>query len=394
MKLVLWVLALFAAAIAIVLAAYYNTGTVLFTVPPYKIELAFNTFVIMLISVFTVFYMLLRILSGLSGINRKLRAKKAEEMTWFGTRAFFEARYDQAIIFSEKALKLADTQITKVLNAVIGARSAHQQGNYTRRDNLLALAKEQIPTGKELTLITEAELLLDEGRYRDALTALQSIYSSGGLQSTAVLLLELKACQKLGDWDTVLELTKVLSNRSFVDQALVDELRLQAHLENIKHNEQDITSLKRYWRALSWHEKNDGRIAAAAAHALMAQGDNATAQKIIENSLDNELYPELIALYADCQSGAVSWQIQRAESWLVKHPSNADLLLTLGRLCAYGELWGKAQSYLEASLSIEPGYPAHLALAQLFEKLGKQDAASEHYRKGLDFALKQIASAT
>jgi HemY protein len=184
-----------------------------------------------------------------------------------------------------------------------------------------------------------------------------------------------------------------LSNRPFVDQNLLDELRLQAHLENIKSNEEDITSLKRYWNTLSWHEKNDGQIAAATTRALMAQGDNATAQKIIENSLDTELYSELIALYADCRSGAVSWQIQRAESWLAKHPNNADLLLTLGKLCAYGELWGKAQSYLEASLSIEPGYPAHLALAQLFEKLGKQDVASEHYRKGLDFALKQIGSA-
>jgi HemY protein len=393
MKLVLWVLALFAAAIAIVLAAYYNTGTVLFTVPPYKIELAFNTFVIMLLSVFTVFYMLLRILSGLSGINKKLRVKKAEQMTWSGVRAFFEARYDQTIMFSEKALKLADIQIVKVLNAVIGARSAHQQGDYSQRDNLLTIAKAQIPVGKELTLITEAELLLDEGRYHDALAALQSIYSSGGLQSTAVLLLELKTRQMLGNWDSVLELTKVLSNRPFVDQNLLDELRLQAHLENIKSNEEDITSLKRYWNTLSWHEKNDGQIAAATTRALMAQGDNATAQKIIENSLDTELYSELIALYADCRSGAVSWQIQRAESWLAKHPNNADLLLTLGKLCAYGELWGKAQSYLEASLSIEPGYPAHLALAQLFEKLGKQDVASEHYRKGLDFALKQIGSA-
>ncbi|ABI59296.1 MULTISPECIES: heme biosynthesis protein HemY [Nitrosomonas] len=393
MKLVLWVLALFASATAIVLAAYYNTGSVLFTVPPYKIELAFNTFIIMVLSVFTVFYMLLRILSGLSGINRRIRAKKAEQLTWSGVRAFFEARYDQAMEFSEKAFKLADTQTTKVLNAVVAARSAHQQRNYLRRDHLLTAAREQAPVGRVLTLITEAELFLDEGRYHDALTALQSIYSFGGLQSTAVLLLELKAQQMAGNWDAVLELTEVLSNRSSVDRAHVDELRHQAHLENIKKNTKDIVLLKKYWGTLPWQEKTDGRIAVAAARALMAQGDNAAAQKIIENGLDAGLYPELVALYADCQSGIVSWQIQRAESWLVKYPNNADLLLALGRLCTYGELWGKAQNYLEASLSIDPGYPAHLALAQLFEKLGKQEAASEHYRKGLDFALKQISSA-
>lgn len=392
MKLVLWVLVLFASATAIVLAAYYNTGSVLFTVPPYKIELAFNTFVIMVLSVFTVFYMLLRILSGLSGINKRLRAKKAEQLTWSGVKAFFEARYDRAMKFSEKAFKLTDTQAAKALNAVVAARSAHQQKNYSQRDHFLAAAREQAPAGRVLTLIAETELFLDEGRYDDALAALQSIYSFGGLQNTAVLLLELKAQQMAGNWDAVLELTQVLSNRAFVDRDLVEELRHRAHLENIKKNTKDIVLLKKYWGTLSWHEKTDGRIAVAAARALMAQGDNAAAQKIIENGLDAGLYPELVTLYADCQSGIVSWQIQRAENWLTKYPNNTDLLLTLGRLCTYGELWGKAQSYLEASLSIEPGYPAHLALAQLFEKLGKQEAASEHYRKGLDFVLKQIGS--
>ncbi len=390
MKLVLWVLILFASATAIVLAAYYNTGSVLFTVPPYKIELALNTFIIMVLSVFSVFYMLLRILSGLSGINKRLRTKKVEQLTWSGLKAFFEARYDQALEFSEKAFKLADIQTAKALNAVVAARSAHQQRDYPLRDHLLTSAKEQLSADKLLILISEVELFLDEERHNDALAALQSIYASGGLQSTAVLLLELKAQRMAENWDAVLELTDILTNRSSVDRSIVDELRHQAHLGNIKKNAKDIVSLKKYWSTLSCQEKVDGRLAVAAARALMALGDNAAAQKIIESGLDAGLYPELVSLYADCQSGVVSWQIQRAENWLIKYPNNADLLLTLGRLCAYGELWGKAQNYLEASLSIEPGYPAHLALAQLFEKLGKQEAASEHYRKGLDFALKQI----
>ena len=389
MKLVLWVLALIAAAAAIVLTAYYNTGSVLFTVPPYKVELAFNTFVLTLLFAFILFYALLRALSGLSG----LRSRKVEQLTRSGLKAFFETRYDRAVALAEKAARLADRQTIKVLNAVVAARSAHQQRNYALRDRLLAVAREQAPAGRALALIAEAELLLDEGRHGDALAALQSLYSTGGLQSTAVLLLELKARQMAGNWDAVLELTKVLVNRPAVDRTLIDELRFRAHLENIRKNTKDIASLRKYWGSLSCREKLDGRLAVAAARALISLGDNATAQKIIENGLDAQPYPELVTLYADCKSGVVSWQIQRAESWLAKYPNNAGLLLTLGRLCTYGELWGKAQSYLEASLSIEPGYPVHLALAQLFEKLGKQEAASEHYRKGLDFALKRIGTA-
>ncbi|MDL1866402.1 heme biosynthesis protein HemY [Betaproteobacteria bacterium PRO4] len=389
MRLVLWMLALFAAAAAIVLTAYYNTGSVLFTVPPYKVELAFNTFILVLLSIFILFYIVLRTLAGLSG----MRNKKAEQLAWSGLKAFFETRYDQAATIAEKAFRLADKPISKALNAVLAARSAHQLGNYVQRDHLLASAKEQAPAGRALLLITEVELLLDEGRHAAALAALQSLYSTGGLQSTAILLLELKARQMAGHWDSVLELTEVLENRSLVDRAYINKLKHRAHLENIRSNARDIALLRKYWSNLSSQEKLDGGLAVAAARAMIAQGDNASAQKIIENSLDVRPYPELVALYADCRSSVVSWQIQRAESWLAKHPNNAGLLLTLGKLCTYGELWGKAQSYLEASLSIESGYPVHLALAQLFEKLKKPEAASEHYRKGLDFALKQIGTA-
>jgi HemY protein len=56
-------------------------------------------------------------------------------------------------------------------------------------------------------------------------------------------------------------------------------------------------------------------------------------------------------------------------------------------LCARQALWGKAQSYLEASISVEPTYNAHLELARLHEKLGNTEAARRHYRESLELAL-------
>jgi HemY protein len=75
------------------------------------------------------------------------------------------------------------------------------------------------------------------------------------------------------------------------------------------------------------------------------------------------------------------------------HPSDASLLLALGKLCVHAELWGKAQSYLEASLSVKSGYAAHLALGQLNEKLGQPELAREHYGKGLELAVRQLETA-
>jgi HemY protein len=61
-------------------------------------------------------------------------------------------------------------------------------------------------------------------------------------------------------------------------------------------------------------------------------------------------------------------------------------LLTLGRLCVQRELWGKAQSYLEASLATRPTREAHITLAKLHERLGRPDEAARHFRASADLS--------
>ena len=76
----------------------------------------------------------------------------------------------------------------------------------------------------------------------------------------------------------------------------------------------------------------------------------------------------------------VSKRIARAETWLRQYPDEAALLLALGRMCMAQRLWGKAQSYLEASLALEETRDAHLALADLCDQLERSDEANRHFR--------------
>ena len=63
-----------------------------------------------------------------------------------------------------------------------------------------------------------------------------------------------------------------------------------------------------------------------------------------------------------------------------QHRDDAELLLVLGRLCLEQQLWGKAQSYLEASLSLRDQREVRLELARLFERNGRAEDAMPHYR--------------
>jgi HemY protein len=391
MKLILWLLALFAAAVAVALAAKYTTGHVLLVVPPYQQEISLDHFIIGLITVFFVFYLLVRFILGILGFNQQRRHKKTDATLLSGLKAYFEGDYSKAKKNASIALKLTDAPTVAAISAVIAARSAHELGETTGRDRYLSTAANKAPNEKSLRLTTKADFLLSDGNYKEALETLQSLYAQGGLQSSSALQLELKAQQQAKNWDAVLELTDVLAKRHSTNKTLVKKLKHDAQMENISSKASDLQSLNQYWQHISPLEKMDSKLAVAATRAYIALGNCTAAHQIIEQIVPITWDNELIELYAECLGYHVNRQIECAEVWLKEHPNNAQLLLTLGKLCTHCELWGKAQSYLEASLSVEPGHKAHFALAQLNEKLGKHEFAMDHYNKGLELTLKKIS---
>jgi HemY protein len=62
------------------------------------------------------------------------------------------------------------------------------------------------------------------------------------------------------------------------------------------------------------------------------------------------------------------------------------LLAAIGKLCMRQALWGKAQSYLEASVALAPTLDAHMTLARLMEQTGKRDEAIRHIRRSAELA--------
>jgi HemY protein len=55
-------------------------------------------------------------------------------------------------------------------------------------------------------------------------------------------------------------------------------------------------------------------------------------------------------------------------------------------LCAQAGLWGKARSFLEASVSFEESRSVYLELARLAERLGQPSDAQLHYRRAAEIS--------
>jgi len=110
-------------------------------------------------------------------------------------------------------------------------------------------------------------------------------------------------------------------------------------------------------------------------------------RRVIEKALEQHWDGDLVLLYGETANSDALERLERAEAWLREQPGDSELLLTLGRLCLQRGLWGKAQSYLEASLSARPSPAVHVALANLFDRVGRADEANRHFRAGAGMEL-------
>jgi len=178
----------------------------------------------------------------------------------------------------------------------------------------------------------------------------------------------------------VLRVVEQLEKHDAIDVTAASQLRQQAWLEELRQ-QQDLAGLTDCLKKIPADFKRRSKIAATAARTLIRHGGGQLAQQLLSDSLNAQWDSELVALYGDCQSGDVIGQIKQAEKWLNQHREDAGLLLALGKLCMHQKLWGKAQSYLEASLSVSPGHEAYQALGQLAEQSGKADEALKFFQQ-------------
>ena len=56
-------------------------------------------------------------------------------------------------------------------------------------------------------------------------------------------------------------------------------------------------------------------------------------------------------------------------------------------LCQRQQLWGKAQTYLEAALSLDANARTHVALGELLARLGRDGEANAHFSAALKLSL-------
>jgi HemY protein len=386
MKYLVWIVGLFAAAVALTTAASHNSAYVLLVYPPYRVELSLILFIFLSLAAFVLGYGLVRLTTSILQMPAHVRQYRlnrvkanARELLEEVLGAFFEGRYAAAEKAATRAIESGEAS---ALYPIIAARSAHELHEYKKRDAYLSATEGKKIGDSTMRLMATSKFMLDQRDPVGALNALQELRDSGVKGHLGALTLELKAHQQAGNWDEVLNVVYQLEKRAGIDETLASQIRQQAWLGKISQ-QSDLKGLTGCLKNMPADIKHRSKVVLTAARALIQHGGDPLAQQLLADSLNKQWDSELVALYGDCQSGDVIAQIEQAEKWLVHNNQDAGLLLTLGKLCLHQKLWGKAQSYLDASISIAPSHAAYTALGKLAERLGRSEEAFKYHQKAM-----------
>jgi HemY protein len=371
-------------AVALAMAGRYDPGYVVLVYPPWRMEISFISFALMVVALVVGGVVLLRLALLTLNLPRIVReqrerraAKKRDENFVGGLRAYTEYRYQDA----EQSLGQWDGDEARLgLARVLAARAAQEMRAFPQRERHI---QEATGHGAELAAqLFEAEAQLG---IKDASAALVAINRAKEIapQHTALLRLELKARQLIGQWDEVDKLLDALARSNALESGVAIQVRRKAYAENLKRRAEDDRALLEYWKKIPADFKADDFVARAAARSFMQRGGHDTALDVLESALNRAWHEDLVALYGEARGSSPTRQIEQAEKWLHAQPRDAQLLLTLAQLCSVQELWGKAQSYLEASLAIAPSVEGHIRMAELKTQSGQPGEACQHYQKAL-----------
>lgn len=391
MRWLFWLLAVFAAAVAFAITGRVGDGYIVLVYPPWRVEISLLLSVLALTAAFGVAYLAVRLVGHTLALPAQVRAfrerrqrERAQSALASALQCYFEGRFARA----EKEAGLAwEAGAAPGIAALIAARAAHQMRELERRDQWLERAESAGESLRAARLLTQAELALDERDFIGARDALRSMHGTGP-RHIATARMQLRAERGAQNWVEVLRLASLLAKRGALPPAIAEEHRVQAYLELLARESGDRGALEARLRRIPSSDLALPRVAAAAARRAAALGEAALARDLIERGLGAEWNPALVALYGEIEKldalkrrDEARARIERGERWLREHAEDPQLLATLGRLCVAAELWGKAQNYLEASLSFGASRAAHLELARLAEREGRAAEAQKHFRR-------------
>lgn len=375
-------------AVSAGLLAHKDSGYVLFGRGYDTVEMSLSLFLVILLLSYFLGYIAVRFIFRTWTMPKQLKqwrhaqqAEKARNVSLKGLINLSQGQWKKAERLLTRSVKNSDMPLLNYLSA---AKAAQKQNSPERRDHYLALAHKSMPDADFSVKLTQAELQFAHGQNEQALATLVHLHSLSPKHPHIMVLLS-QLYKELNSWQDLKKLLPQLRKYKVYPEKELLELEKETYLALIQQINQksDADKLPILWQSISKELKKDTVLLEAYCNQLIQLEKNDEAELILRNFLRKNWNPNLVKLYGLVKSSQLEKQLVFAESLSKDHDNHPILLLTLGRLCMYNDLWGKARAYLEASLGNRESPETYKELGLLMEYLNEPKLAAEYFKKGL-----------
>ena len=391
MKALIWLVVLFAGAAAVAVLTHSYPGNVFIIIGDELRRVSLNTFILTTVVFVVVLYLLLSLLGRMVSIpggmrrygQRRRSAKVADALNEAG-QAFFEGRFQKAQSEAEKVLKNKECGDAAPLALMLAAYSAEQTNDDAAKQGYLQRLA-ALPESMQLSrYLLEAESALERYDYEAAQISIDAARKlNPGL--TRLLQLELRMAVDQKDAMKVLRLTEQLGKAGALSATELQQYQWVAYRQLLAQCH-DAKALKICLKRIPEADQKGG-LSVEIAERFQQLGLYAQAAKWAKTHYplkrDVALLNVLFESSASLSDKEQQQAFEAADGWLKTYREDTDLLLALGEAAYQRQLWGKAQSYLEASLSQHPSIQAHLALAKVFKATEQKALAEQHQAAAL-----------
>ena len=309
--------------------------------------------------------------------GRKLRAARSETVR--GLLVMAEGRWADA---KKLLLESADDVETPLINYLNAARAAHELGELAERDEYLKKAHETTSGAKFAVSITQAEFNIHEGRYEQALATLLNLHRRAP-KNGAVLAMLAKCYEALSDWQALLELLGALRKHKALSETELLRLERTSWAAQLSASDSDAS----LWKRLPKSMRADLALMQQWIRQLVADKKYDDAEQIIRQVLAQQWDAELAQCYGEIRGSDPARQMVVAQGWAKARPNDAEVALTLGRLCLMNEKFEQARDYFEQSLRLNPTDTVYGELGRLCVALGDE-------RRGTEYLLRSLGNLT
>lgn len=387
MKRLISALILIAFSVALVSLLIQGNGYALLGYGQWTVEGSLALFVLFDLALFVLLYLAIRTFVRLWSMperwqdwKKTRRRQRAQNSLANGLLDMAAGKWQSA---EQKLIKYADVSDKPLLNYLCAARTAQERGAVAKRDSYLQLAHESMPAQDLAVSLTQAELQLSQDQKEQALATLMHLRDIAPKHGH-VLKLSKEIYLRLEDWSSLHRLLPELQKSEVIDRDELKGLEVRIYVGLMRQAAAgDGAELEGVWQQVPKQLRNQAEIALIYARHLQTKGNAQEALRLLEEAITKGWDGRLIELYGAVDGADTARQLNRAESWLDGHQRSPELLLALARICLRAKLWGKARSYMEASIGLSPSAEAYQELGILLEQMGERDLALDQYRAGL-----------